>query len=241
MVDDPLRARIERELVVERAGWAGERAARVTERLQQEVDPAARFETLVVWTDVHTAFTAPGRTIYLSRRLLEQLPDDDAAAFVIAHELSHHRLGHVPAPIAGWHRLPVTLVLLSLQWLIAGQEQEHDADLLAIEICLDAGFDADRCLAAIDILTRVALDYGDLDAALGADPDARGAAPGRRSHPTLPARRAAARAHLARVRAGARLDVALAARRRRQQRRQRALLAAGGAAAALLLVALRRR
>ncbi len=87
---DPRRDAIERELVVEREGWASERVARMTERLQVGTPAAERLETLVVWIEDEPAFTGPGRTIYVGRRLLERLVDDDAA-FVVGHELAHHR------------------------------------------------------------------------------------------------------------------------------------------------------
>ena len=37
------------------------------------------------------------RLLRLHRTLLDALPDDDALAFVLAHELAHRRLGHVGA------------------------------------------------------------------------------------------------------------------------------------------------
>ena len=141
MTDD-LRDEIESEFVVERTGWAGERAARVTERLQRDVPADARLETLVVWLSEHNAFTAFGRTIYISRRLFERLPDDDAAAFVIAHELAHHRLEHIPR-YAGGRLLPARLVLALLERTVCTRDCEADADKLAIEMCLAAGYDPD--------------------------------------------------------------------------------------------------
>src|SRR5665647_2526218 len=134
MADDPLRDAIERELVVEKSGWAFERVERVTSLLHQTIPDGDRFETLVIWSADHGAFTAPGSTIYISRRLLERLPDDAAAEFVIAHEIAHHRLGHVPSPAAAWSRLPLKLALVLLSKLITGPERERDADLLGIEM-----------------------------------------------------------------------------------------------------------
>lgn len=234
MGDDPLREAIEEAFVVERTGWAGERVHRVTERLQRDVPAAHRLETLVLWMDDHNAFTAQGRTIYLSRRLLERFADDDATAFVIAHELAHHRLGHVPAlPVGLLGVARLLLVRLQTAWA-ATPERETDADRLAIELCLDAGYDPERCIAALEHLVNTALDYGDVDGVLGSEDGSP------RSHPPLAARTAIVRAHVVAVRAGARqpLDVT---RRREQQRRRRALAIAGaGAAAVCALVLLRR-
>src|SRR5262245_23435791 len=107
---DWLREEVERELVVERDGWAVERIARVAERLGANRDGVT---TLVVWLDSHNACTAD-RTIYISRRLLERLPDDEAAALVVAHELAHHRLGHVPRFSDRWHVVGAHIMLALL-------------------------------------------------------------------------------------------------------------------------------
>lgn len=233
---DPLRELVEREVVVEREGWAPERANRVTARLQAAVPEAARLDTLVIWLDGHNAFTGPGRTIYLSRRLLERMPDDDAAALVVAHELAHHHLGHVPRLSRSWYFLPLQVVLYRLRRNIVTAARERDADLLAIELCVDAGYDGERCVAAFELLDRIVLDYGDLDGSFGAE------APGasQPSHDPVKARIAAVRAHLERVRAGHRISLDVT--RDREARRRKVMLAAvGGAVVTVALVLLRRR
>jgi Zn-dependent protease with chaperone function len=193
-VGDWLRDKIEAELVVERDGWVGERVERVMARLQRDVPEADRLETLVIWTDEHTAFTALGRTIYFSRRLFERMRDDDAAAFVMAHEIAHHRLGHLPDMRSWWGLLPLRIAIARLRHTICGPEDEHEADLLAIELCMDAGYDVERCLDALDILAQVSLDYGDVDNVLGGETATRS------SHPPLVHRIEAARAHADSVR-----------------------------------------
>lgn len=235
-MDDPLRELIERDLVVERDGWAGERVDRVTARLQAEIPAPWRLETLVIWLGTYTAFTGPGRTIYFSRTLLERMPDDDAAAFVIAHELAHHRLGHVPRLSRSWYFLPLQIVLFRLRRNIVSAEHERDADLLAIELCVDAGYDPERCIAALELLDQIVLDYGDLDGSLGSeDPDAP-----QETHDPVRARIAAVHAHLARVRAGHRISLDVT--RDRERRRRKVVLAAvGGALLTVALVLIRRR
>ena len=233
--DDPLRDAIEEQFVVERTGWAAERVNRVTARLQHQVPYGQRLETLVVWLDEHTAFTSQGRTIYISRRLLERLADDDAAAFVVAHELAHHQLGHIPPIPRGWFAIGRSLVMALEQRWITTPDREHDADQLAIEHCIDAGYDAERCIAALDHLVNVTLDYRDVDGVLGAEDGIE-----RDSHPALMKRIAAVRAHLASLRRGVRLPRDVTIRRDRQRWRRIAMAAAGSAAAVTAFLVLRR-
>jgi Zn-dependent protease with chaperone function len=232
--DDWVRDEVEQEFVVERNGWAAERVARVTERLQRDVPPADRLQTLVLWMDDHTAFTVHGRTLYISRRLLERLADDDAVAFVLAHELAHHQLGHVIRVPRSWIsalRWPVIWLQLVL---ITTNAREHDADLRAIERCVEAGYDAERCIAALDLLVQVSLDYGDVDGVLGMEDGMDWAA----AHPPLHARIAAVRAYHAAMQRGVRLPLDITIQRDRQRRRRIAMIAASGVAAVLALVLL---
>jgi Zn-dependent protease with chaperone function len=171
---------------------------------------------------------------YVSRRLLERLADDDAAAFIIAHELAHHRLGHIVAIPRSWLGVARgVLIWLEQRWTKT-PGHERAADLLAIELCLDAGYDPERCIAALAHLEQVSLDYGDVDGVLGSEGGAR------RSHPAIRARIAAVRDHLAKAR-GVRIPLDVSLQRERQRRRKTALVAAGNAAAFVALLVLRRR
>jgi Zn-dependent protease with chaperone function len=237
MSEDRLRKTIEDELVVERDGWAAERVSRVAERLQ----PGAtdRLDALVIWIDEHNAFTAPGRTVYVARRLLERL-DEDATAFVVAHEIAHHRLGHVPslAALSGYTAaVSLRLALELLDRAIATRANELDADALAIDMCLDAGYDADRCTAALAYLREVALDYGATDVALGRE---NGGEP-RSEHPSLTTRIAAARARVEAYRRGERIDLGVSRARRRARWRKIAQIGGGAAGALVAVLLLRRR
>lgn len=223
---DPLRKLVEAELVIEREGWAVERARRVTEQLQGKVPAQDRFETLVILSKEHNAFTAPGRTIYISRRLLEYLLDDAAAAFVVAHELAHHHLGHVG------------LRLRIFDAPIANHEHELHADLYAIELCIAAGYDPDRCITALQMLDAITLHAGDLEGSLGAEHDAEGEI-ARRGY--LPTRERIARvqAHVAAYRDGGRIANTLAAARAaRVRRRARVVLAVAGSIAGVAALVL---
>jgi hypothetical protein len=174
-----LRNEIGDECVIEETGWAPERVERVALRLQSVVPERERFVVVVPLSQIVTAFTAPGKFIYFSRRLLERCPDDESAAFVIAHEIAHHQLGHLRIFS---HRL-AALARVSSGWIAAayvhaieramyGPENESAADHRAVDLCLVAGYDGRKCLRVFDILAQHALDLGDIEGTFGPDSDA---------------------------------------------------------------------
>ena len=145
--------------------------------------------------------------------------------------------GHIPNFSTSWLRLRLHLVLLMLTARVARPDRERDADLLAIELCLDAGYDPERCIAALEHLANVSLDYGDIAGALGEDEDARGA---RRSHDPIVHRIAAVRSHVIAARRGDRLSRDVTKDRERRWRRA-ALATLGTAALAIALAVVWRR
>ena len=231
---DPLRRQVEVHHVIEREGWRVDRARRVTEQLQAALPEDARFETLVIHSDQTNAFTGPGRTIYITHRLLDQLPDEAAAAFVIAHEIAHHHLGHVPGRFARtWPMFEPPPV---------SHERERHADLHAIELCMGAGYAPDRCIIALQILDALFLSCGDLEASMGAPHDPDGDIARRGYFPSRD-RIAHVQAHVAAYRSGARIVNLLAAQRAAVDRRRITSVMAtiGSLAATAVLVLLRRR
>jgi Zn-dependent protease with chaperone function len=160
----------------ERPGWALEQVERVMERLQRGRPADRRLVTEVLWVSDANAFTAPGRYVYISRRLLERCPTDAAAALVLAHEIAHHDLGHVEL-FAGWLRnLPRGMGSVALAGLFRsaakrcyGPEREAAADRHALELCRSAGYDPALCLKLFDVLEADALDHGDVEGVFGPD------------------------------------------------------------------------
>ena len=152
--DDELGEWLHDELLArsepETEAWATERVARVM----------ARFNA-----------------VYITRRLLERLPSDECAAFMLGHEVAHHDLGHLSrfSGIAEW--LPRNVagavgagLLQLLAHRVHGPEREAEADRYAVALCLDAGYSGERCLQAFQILENETLDRGGYDAVFGPEP-----------------------------------------------------------------------
>jgi hypothetical protein len=155
-------------VVVDHDGWAFDRAHRVASRLQEGLAPEQRLEPVVAWIEGHAAFTVPGRYVYLSRHFLQRGLTEDATAFVFAHELAHQRLGHLRAWLSevpgAW--MAGNLMLAAHRALVS-PEKEAEADRWALERCVTAGYDRERCLGAFDAMERLVLDGGDIDGVFG--------------------------------------------------------------------------
>jgi hypothetical protein len=160
----------------EDATWALERVSRVEDRLQSGRKESDRLVVEIPWLDEATAFTAPGRHVYFSRRLYELCATDEQVAFIIGHEIAHHDLGHV-ALFHGWAnavmRLPGAMLFAlffhALERRLYGPENECLADRHGMDLCLAAGYSGDKCLEIFDILEQRALYIGDTDMVYGPD------------------------------------------------------------------------
>jgi predicted Zn-dependent protease len=176
---EEVRRLVSEETVIEDDGWAAELARTVADRVQREDRAGERKTPVVFWSGQRTAFAAPGRYVYLSRSLLEEAMPEDAVAFVFAHELGHHRLGHVRRVLPALRfvrHLPgaavASFVAQMAIRLATSPEMESAADEFAIGRCLDAGYDGRACLRLFDVLKRLAEDRGDGEMAHGfGDPD----------------------------------------------------------------------
>lgn len=166
--------------------WARERVARVMATLNAQRAGQPALEAVILWVPDLCAFTAVGKYIYISRRLLERLPSDDAAAFIFAHEIGHHDCHHLQL-FSGWTDwMPhvesvgyLAAVVRLLEHKAYGPEREAEADLFAMELCIKAGYDGQHVLQALAILENEMLDRGDVSGVFGpenlldpTDPDA---------------------------------------------------------------------
>ncbi|NNE91328.1 MAG: M48 family metalloprotease [Verrucomicrobiales bacterium] len=142
------------------------RVERVKQRLDSVRLPGARnLDVVIPWLETETAFTAPGGTIYVSRRLFERFRSDEELAFVIAHEMAHHDLGHLELrEFSGWlNRIPANvsfgtdLISRELCSLTRRSRFECEADETALRLCMAAGYDPARCISIFDLLDRIDL------------------------------------------------------------------------------------
>ncbi len=118
-------------------GPQAERARRIADRLNAVRDGLDK-QPVVVWElPHHAAVTARGRFLYLSLPLVQRL-SDDGLAFVLAHEMAHHDLGHVAHPLG------------AIAAVLQGPEAERRADAEALRIAHAAGFDVRGALEALD-------------------------------------------------------------------------------------------
>ncbi|MEM1317490.1 MAG: M48 family metalloprotease [Pseudomonadota bacterium] len=130
-----------------------------------------RYRLVVLHQKFGTAFTASGDYIFVCRSLLELCSTVEMAAFVIAHEIAHHELGHIPK-IASYLPPPLkglSLFLKSLLRVHLRARQECEADVGGMSMCVAAGLDAEKCARALQIIEKLSLDRRAISVAIGSD------------------------------------------------------------------------
>lgn len=173
----------------ETEAWATERVGRVMERLntmrERCPEPGACPAPLgaeILWLGEVNAFAAPGRWVYITRELLQEFTDDAPVAFVLAHEMAHHDLGHLwgTAPaVAPLRHIPgvvaAALVVDMCAHLLKRPAQEAAADRYALHLCVAAGYDARLCFAVFEVMERHALNQRDINGVFGEEASEYGA------------------------------------------------------------------
>jgi Zn-dependent protease with chaperone function len=173
-LSERLHAALMRDYRLPWRDFSHQAVARVMTALNAARAPMPPMVGDVVWISAPIGFTLPGPYVYLSRRFIERCRSDAPVAFVLAHEIGHHDLGHLDhaerwmtkaarmTPL----RLMALLVSLVPRWMYS-QTRELEADAYGLEICRRAGFDLRQCLEAFDILSAYSLDHRDIDGVYG--------------------------------------------------------------------------
>jgi len=170
---DWLYQHISKAFLVKRSPWVDE----IAEKLQAGRPTSERRDVIIVWLSDMTAFTAPGRFIYVTGRLMEYCPGEASLAFTVAHELAHHDLGHLQYfprwfrdVASNWITEIVFLLVHGLQHIVYSPERESAADRYALDLCIRAGYDPNDCLHLFDQLEERLLDLGDVRGVFGPGP-----------------------------------------------------------------------
>lgn len=163
---------LERMIGVSRDRAMQERVRRIGRTLVSAMPQRAYpYEFKVLQSRDFNAVSLPGGFMYVFEGLLLRLPDDDAVAFVMGHEITHAserhyremvermRIPSIAAVLAGaatgsWDLAQFALVMLSSEY---SRDHEREADRGGIYLMHDAGFDpqgAVRAAVAIEEMEK---------------------------------------------------------------------------------------
>ncbi len=163
-------------ILFETEPWAVERVSRILARLNPHRPGQPQLHVVIPSITSADAFTAPGSFIFFNRGLYQLCPDDETTAFVIAHEMAHHDLGHlnlVPEWMGRmgrrWGGKVAGVIAAAVANRIYGPERECDADAYALRLCMKAGYDPERCLHFFPVMETHYLDHDDVSTVVGTD------------------------------------------------------------------------
>ncbi|MCY6382526.1 M48 family metalloprotease [Hoeflea prorocentri] len=149
--------------------WSVDLAQEAFGILEAAFPGISRYQISVLHNPAHAAFTADGNHIFLTRTLLELCATVEMAAFVIAHEIAHHELGHIPRAskrLKGRLRV-LAYILQSFVSPITHARREIEADTFAIDMCMAAGLSGEKCVQTFQVLEKASLDRGGVGSAYG--------------------------------------------------------------------------
>lgn len=160
---------VERQLPISRDPVLRSRVERIGRRLALVSGrPELPFEFQVVDAREVNAFALPGGFVYVYRGLLQSVPNDDAVAFILGHEIVHATRRHAVKQL----RKNTILEIVSLplrrwiggtgrDWLrlimqqMYSRDDESEADRMGLELSTRAGFSPDGGPQAMETLLKM--------------------------------------------------------------------------------------
>jgi Zn-dependent protease with chaperone function len=177
-------SQVERAVVVDDDPVATARVRAVGTRLAATAeDKTLPFEFHLIDSNEVNAFALPGGFVYVYRGLLQLLPDDDALAFVLGHEMTHAIRRH---GLRQWQKntalgLALSTALggnaLAAQELVAmlvsskfSRDDEAEADRRGIALVAQAGYDPNAAVVAMMVVKRSSAGKDDTPVLLRSHP-----------------------------------------------------------------------
>jgi Zn-dependent protease with chaperone function len=167
---------IERHFIVDADPVAVARVRQIGRRLVATADdPDFPFEFHVIESPEVNAFAIPGGFVYVFRGLLQLVPNDDALAFVLGHEIAHVTRSHsikqfeknvllsagltaVLAGVGGSRGVfgDAARVAHAVTTLSFSRSDENDADTHGIRNMVRAGYNPAAAVEAMELIRRAA-------------------------------------------------------------------------------------
>jgi hypothetical protein len=126
-----------------RAGRTAQAATIAARIVPRQVCPS---RVRLARSDQRNAY-ADGRHVFVTTGLLARMDGDDELAFILAHEMAHNILGHAAAMRREGVKRGIGATFGRSGTVL--RQAERDADMLAGELMLDAGFDPIRGAEAL--------------------------------------------------------------------------------------------
>jgi Zn-dependent protease with chaperone function len=158
----------ERSAILNNDAFLTSKIRRIGARLVSVCDePGYPYEFHFVDSGVVNAFALPGGFIYMYRGLVQLLPNDDALAFVMAHEISHVTRRHSVRQLEKSLIINTVLnaivpsntgiqVLETILGSHFSRTDETDADTRGLTMMARAGFDPTQGAEAMKVIRRAA-------------------------------------------------------------------------------------
>lgn len=177
-------SQVEAAMPVDTDPIALSRVRRIGRRLlAASEDKNLPFEFHVVEGNEVNAFALPGGFVYVYRGLLQLLPNDDALAFVMGHEMTHALRRHgtrqagknlalqaVLTAALGGNAIAAQQLGAALASAKFSRDDEEEADHRGMELMVRAGYNPDSAAETMEVLRRASGGADEIPALLRSHP-----------------------------------------------------------------------